>query len=128
MFGKETKKRIADLETFEKGVCKIIDGYFKTNEQAEVCYSMDNAVDKFWHFVKSVDERISVFEKAIADGDLVSKEWHDEQVGHLENENKNLKIELAKECEEQQSIINAQEKEIEQLRKTKTATAKGGEK
>ncbi len=133
MFGKETKKRIADLEAFEKGVCKIIDGYFKTNVQAEVRYSMDNAVDKFWHFVKSVDERLGKFEKALADGELVSKEWHDEQVLHLQEENETLKAEIAKECEEhkqfcetakkkvdeQQAIIDKQAKEIETLAKAK---------
>lgn len=136
------EKRLANFETFENGVCKVIDGYFKTNKQEEVRYSMDNAVDKFWHFIKSVDERISVFEKAIADGELVSKEWNDEQVLHLQEENENLKAEIAKECEEhqqfcetakkkvdeQQAIITAQEKEIKELRKTKTNTSKGGKK
>ena len=106
-WNKKMKAEIADLQAFEKGVCKIIDGYFKTNEQAEVRYSMDNAVDKFWHFVKSVDDRISKFEKALADGELVSKEWHDEQVLHLQEENEELKAELAKE---------------------KTETSKGGKK
>ena len=141
-WNKKMKAEIADLQAFEKGVCKIIDGYFKTNAQTEVRYSMDNGVDKFWHFVKSVDDRISKFEKALADGELVSKEWHDEQVGHLQEENEVLKAELAKECEEhqqfcetakkkvdeQQAIINAQEKEINELRKAKTETAKGGKK
>lgn len=141
-WNKKMKAEIADLQAFEKGVCKIIDGYFKTNAQAEVRYSMDNGVDKFWHFVKSVDDRISKFEKALADGELVSKEWHDEQVLHLQEENETLKAELVKECEEhqqfcetakkkvdeQQAIINAQEKEINELRKAKTETAKGGKK
>ena len=141
-WNKKMKAEIADLQAFEKGVCKIIDGYFKTNEKAEVRYSMDNAVDKFWHFVKSVDDRISKFEKALADGELVSKEWHDEQVLHLQEENETLKAELVKECEEhqqfcetakkkvdeQQAVINAQEKEIKELRKPKTETAKGGKK
>lgn len=141
-WNKKMKAEIADLQAFEKGVCKIIDGYFKTNAQAEVRYSMDNGVDKFWHFVKSVDDRISKFEKALADGELVSKEWHDEQVLHLQEENETLKAELVKECEEhqqfcetakkkvdeQQAVINAQEKEINELRKPKTATAKGGKK
>lgn len=141
-WNKKIRAEIADLQVFEKGVCKIIDRYFKTNEQAEVRYSMDNGVDKFWHFVKSVDDRISKFEKVLADGELVSKEWHDEQVAHLQEENEELKAELVKEREEykqfyetakkkayeQQAIINAQEKEIKELRKPKTATAKGGKK
>lgn len=134
MFGKETKKRIADLEAFEKGVCKIIDGYFATNEQAEVRYSMDNAVDKFWHFVKSVDDRLKSQGQAIS-GLL-------EELVKTMEENETLKAEIAKECEEhkqfcetakkkvdeQQAIINAQAKEIETLAKAKTATAKGGKK
>lgn len=143
MFGiRKRKAEIAESQAFEKGVCKIIDGYFKTNNEAEVRYSMDNAVDKFWHFVKSVDDRIGKFEKALADGELVSKDWHDEQVLHLQEENETLKAEISKECEEhqrfceiakkkveeQQAIINAQEKEIKTLAKAKTATAKGGKK
>ena len=141
-WNKKMKAEIADLQAFEKGVCKIIDGYFKTNEQAEVRYSMDKAVDKFWHFVKSVDDRISKFEKALADGELVSKEWHDEQLGHLQEENERLKTlcaEYGTRCEEiynkgisavkeRQEVINAQEKEIKDLRKAKTETAKGGKK
>ncbi len=134
MFGKETKKRIADLEAFEKGVCKIIDGYFATNEQAEVRYSMDNAVDKFWHFVKSVDDRLKSQGQAISG--LI------EEIVNMTEENEVLKTELAKECEEhkqfcetvkkkvdeQQAIIDKQAKEIETLAKAKTATAKGGKK
>ena len=144
-WNKKMKAEIADLQAFEKGVCKIIDGYFKTNEQAEVRYSMDNGVDKFWHFVKSVDDRISKFEKALADGELVSKEWHDEQVGHLQAEIERLTEEngyldgCAKQfladyqkeqvrVDEQQAVINAQEKEIQELRKPKAETAKGGKK
>lgn len=137
-WNKKMKAEIADLQAFEKGVCKIIDGYFKTNEQAEVRYSMDNAVDKFWHFVKSVDDRISKFEKALADGELVSKEWHDEQVLHLQEENEYLKgcadqfladyNNAFKQIEVQQAVIKEMEKEINELRKPKTATAKGGKK
>ena len=133
-WNKKMKAEIADLQAFEKGVCKIIDGYFKTNEQAEVRYSMDNAVDKFWHFVKSVDERLKSQGKAIS-GLL-------EELVKTTEENEALKEEIAKECEEhqqfcetakkkvdeQQAVINAQEKEINELRKPKTATAKGGKK
>ena len=126
------KAEIAELQAFEKGVCKIIDGYFKTNEQAEVRYSMYNGVDKFWHFVKSVDDRLKSQVQAIS-GLL-------ETLVKTTEENETLKAELVKECEEhqqfcetakkkvdeQQAIINAQEKEINELRKPKTATAKGG--
>ena len=133
-WNKKMKAEIADLQAFEKGVCKIIDGYFKTNEQAEVRYSMDNAVDKFWHFVKSVDDRLKSQGQAIS-GLL-------ETLVKTTEENEVLKAELAKECEEhkqfcetakkkvdeQQAVINAQEKEIKELRKPKTETAKGGKK
>ena len=133
-WNKKMKAEIADLQAFEKGVCKIIDGYFKTNEKAEVRYSMDNGVDKFWHFVKSVDDRLKSQGQAIS-GLL-------ETLVKTTEENEVLKAELAKECEEhqqfcetakkkvdeQQAVINAQEKEINELRKTKTATAKGGKK
>ena len=133
-WNKKMKAEIADLQAFEKGVCKIIDGYFKTNEQAEVRYSMDNGVDKFWHFVKSVDDRLKSQGQAIS-GLL-------ETLVKTTEENEVLKAELAKECEEhqqfcetakkkvdeQQAIINAQEKEINELRKPKTETAKGGKK
>lgn len=133
-WNKKMKAEIADLQAFEKGVCKIIDGYFKTNEKAEVRYSMDNAVDKFWHFVKSVDDRLKSQGQAIS-GLL-------ETLVKTTEENEVLKAELTKECEEhqqfcetakkkvdeQQAIINAQEKEIKDLCKAKTATAKGGKK
>ena len=131
-WNKKMKAEIADLQAFEKGVCKIIDGYFATNEKAEVRYSMDNGVDKFWHFVKSVDDRLKSQGQAIS-GLL-------ETLVKTTEENEVLKAELAKECEEhqqfcetakkkvdeQQAVINAQEKEIQELRKPKTATAKGG--
>ena len=55
---KKLKKRIADLETFERGVCKVIEGYFTLYKQDNAKYSMDNAVDKFWHFVKHIDTRL----------------------------------------------------------------------
>lgn len=133
MFGiKKMKEEIAELEAFEKGVCKIIDGYFATNEQAEVRYSMNNAVDKFWHFAKSLDERLKELER-----ELIEKSC---ELELKRQENETLKSELIKECEEhkqfcetaknkvqeQQAIIHAQEKEIKELCKSKTETAKKG--
>ena len=83
MFGiKKLENRIADLETFERGICKIIDGYFKTNEQVETRYSMDNAVDKFWHFVNSVDDRlkmVSELETKIKEKDEIIKDLRQEK-------------------------------------------------
>lgn len=98
-WNKKMKAEIAELQAFEKGVCKIIDGYFKTNEQADVRYSMDNGVDKFWHFVKSVDDRLKSQGQAIS--------------GLLET--------LVKTTEENE-VLKAE------LTKAKTETEKGGKK
>ena len=118
MFGKKTKKRIADLEAFEKGVCKVIDGYFKTNTQAELRYSMDNAVDKFWHFVKSVDDRLKDLSKEIA-----KKQSEIDEKDEFLGKRNDCIDKLQKTVAEQHAVINAQEKETETL-----AKAKGGKK
>lgn len=118
---KAIEERLANLEQFEKSVSTICDNYFATNEKHDLSFSTGCSADKFYHFVKSVDEKLK-------------------RLGKIEEENEVLKAELAKECEEhqqfcetakkkvdeQQAIINAQEKEINELRKPKTATAKGG--
>lgn len=144
-YGKRIKaleEKVARFEQFEKSVCTIIDNYFATNEKHDLSFSTGDTADKFYHFVKSTDDRINKFENALADGELVSKEWHDEQVLHLQEKNeelKNLCAEYAKRCEElyniginavkeRQSIIFEQSKEIETLAKAKTATAKGDKK
>ena len=120
---KAIEERLANLEQFEKSVSTICDNYFATNEKHDLSFSTGCSADKFYHFVKSVDEKLK-------------------RIGKIEEENEVLKAELAKECEEhqqfcetakkkvdeQQAIINAQEKEINELRKPKTATAKGGKK
>lgn len=144
-YGKKIKaieKRLAKAEQFEKGVCTVIDNYFATNEKKDLNFSTDCVCDKFYHFVMSVGDRINKFENALADGELVSKEWHDEQVLHLQEENEELKKlceEYVTRCEEiyniginavkeRQEIINEQAKEIETLAKAKKSTAKGGKK
>lgn len=118
---KAIEERLANLEQFEKSVSTICDNYFATNEKHDLSFSTGCSADKFYHFVKSVDEKLK-------------------RLGKIEEENEVLKAELAKECEEhqqfcetakkkvdeQQAVINAQEKEINELRKPKTATAKGG--
>lgn len=118
---KAIEERLAKLEQFEKSVSTICDNYFATNEKHDLSFSTGCSADKFYHFVKSVDEKLK-------------------RLGKIEEENQVLKAELAKECEEhqqfcetakkkvdeQQAVINAQEKEINELRKPKTATAKGG--
>ena len=120
---KAIEERLAKLEQFEKSVSTICDNYFATNEKHDLSFSTGCSADKFYHFVKSVDEKLK-------------------RLGKIEEENEVLKAELAKECEEhqqfcetakkkvdeQQAVINAQEKEINELRKPKTATAKGGKK
>ena len=120
---KAIEERLANLEQFEKSVSTICDNYFATNEKHDLSFSTGCSADKFYHFVKSVDEKLK-------------------RLGKIEEENQVLKAELAKECEEhqqfcetakkkvdeQQAVINAQEKEINELSKPKTATAKGGKK
>ena len=120
---KAIEERLAKLEQFEKSVSIICDNYFATNEKHDLSFSTGCSADKFYHFVKSVDEKLK-------------------RLGKIEEENEVLKAELAKECEEhqqfcetakkkvdeQQAVINAQEKEINELSKPKTATAKGGKK
>ena len=120
---KAIEERLANLEQFEKSVSTICDNYFATNEKHDLSFSTGCSADKFYHFVKSVDEKLK-------------------RLGKIEEENEVLKAELAKECEEhqqfcetakkkvdeQQAVINAQEKEINELRKPKTETAKGGKK
>ena len=120
---KAIEERLANLEQFEKSVSTICDNYFATNEKHDLSFSTGCSADKFYHFVKSVDEKLK-------------------RLGKIEEENEVLKAELAKECEEhqqfcetakkkvdeQQAVINAQEKEIKDLCKAKTATAKGGKK
>ena len=120
---KAIEERLANLEQFEKSVSTICDNYFATNEKHDLSFSTGCSADKFYHFVKSVDEKLK-------------------RLGKIEEENEVLKAELVKECEEhqqfcetakkkvdeQQAIINAQEKEIKELCKPKTATAKGGKK
>lgn len=142
MFGnkrfKAIEERLANLEQFEKSVSTICENYFATNEKGELSFSTGCTADKFYQFVKSVNDRVSKFERAIADGELVSKEWHDEQVAHLQDENEKLKDEIASDndeiaCKDDQidklnAVIKTQEKEIKELSKTKTATAKGGKK
>lgn len=120
---KAIEERLANLEQFEKSVSTICDNYFATNEKHDLSFSTGCSADKFYHFVKSVDEKLK-------------------RLGKIEEENQVLKAELAKECEEhqqfcetakkkvdeQQAVINAQEKEIQELRKPKAETAKGGKK
>ena len=120
---KAIEERLANLEQFEKSVSTICENYFATNEKHDLSFSTGCSADKFYHFVKSVDEKLK-------------------RLGKIEEENEVLKAELAKECEEhqkfcetakkkvdeQQAVINAQEKEINELRKPKTAAAKGGKK
>lgn len=112
------EERLANLEQFEKSVSTICDNYFAKNEKKDLSFSTGCTADKFYHFVMSVDEKLK-------------------RLGKIEEENKTLKAEVfAKTNEnealkfylEDKNIINSQAKDIEQLRKTKTATAKGGNK
>ena len=62
---KKLEKRVEQLESFEKAVCKIVDGYFRRNEKHNSKYYMDNAIDRFLCFVESVDKRLVLQEKQI---------------------------------------------------------------
>jgi hypothetical protein len=59
----KTKRRIEKLEQFEKSICTIIDNYFETNEKHDLDFSTDCSSDKFYHFVKSVDEKFKKLSK-----------------------------------------------------------------
>ena len=85
---KAIEERLVKLEQFEKSVSTICDNYFATNEKHDLSFSTGCSADKFYHFVKSVDEKLK-------------------RLGKIEEENEELKAELAK---------------------AKTATAKGGKK
>lgn len=65
MVEEKLSKRIDELESFEKAVCQIVDGYFHRNEQHDGKYYMDNAIDRFLRFVESVDKRLTANEKEI---------------------------------------------------------------
>ena len=121
------EKKIADFETFEKGVCTIIDGYFKTNEQDKVHYSMDNAVDKFWHFAKSVDNRLNGLELELV-GKACDLELERMEVGKLKEEIK-IKSEELVQKDEKIATLNAIIKEQEaQIAKLKNKAEKGSKK
>ena len=127
MFGiKKMRNQIKELEQFEKSVCKIADDYFEKNAKAELNFSTDGAVDKFYHFVTSVDDKLKHLAKL------------EEENAELRKENEYLNAHVTKFYEdykkaeeiiaENNAIINAQAKEIETLAKSKKATAKGGKK
>ena len=121
------EKKIADFETFEKGVCTIIDGYFKTNEQDKVHYSMDNAVDKFWHFAKSVDNRLNKLERELLEKscDLELEKIKAEKL----KEEVQTKIEELVVKDDNIATLNAIIKEQEaQIAKLKKKTEKGSKK
>ena len=121
---KALEEKVVRFEKFEKSVCTIIDNYFATNEKHDLSFSTGDTADKFYHFVKSVDEKFK-------------------RLGKIEEKNAGLKAQIAKEreehkafCEmakkkvdEQDAIINAQTKEIKELfAKTQKATEKRGQK
>ena len=74
---KAIEERLANLEQFEKSVSTICDNYFATNEKHDLSFSTGCSADKFYHFVKSVDEKLK-------------------RLGKIEKENEELKAELMK--------------------------------
>ena len=128
MFGRKKIKyleeKVEELTNFEKSVGKIVDNYFEKNKEAQVKFSTEYTVDKFYIFVQSVNEKLKTLTK-------------------LEEENAVLKDQIAKECaehqafceiakkkvDEQEAVINAQSKEIKELiAKAKKSNEKGGKK
>lgn len=63
---------------------------FKTECDAKIAY-IDGAASKIIRvsqvldFIKGLQSKLSEYERKLEDGELVSKEWHDEQVLHAES-------------------------------------------
>lgn len=125
MFGvKKLRAEVEKLQNREKNICKIIDGYFKTNEKADKQYSIDGIEDRFYQFVMSVNSRINFlsksheeYKKTITEKDSLIAE-KDKEIEKLKEEINADNDELAakdEKIETQQAIILAQEKEIKKL-------------
>lgn len=67
--------------------------------------------------IQNLHMTIAEFEQKLEDGELVSKDWHDEQVLHLQDENETLKAELKKELVEHEEFTKKAKTEIETQRK-----------
>lgn len=116
---KSLEEKVEELTDFEKSVGKIVDNYFAKNKETQVKFSTDYTVDKFYIFVESVNEKLK-------------------HLDEVEEENKLLKEQLAKECEEHEEFTKQAKEEIERLKskaksvkevaKEKKSTAKGGKK
>ena len=122
MFGfkkiKETMQAVKEMKAIEKSCNKIIDDYFKTNKNIETNYGTNDIAGRFYEFVKSVNERISSFERALENGELVSKEWHDEQVLNANQEIEDLKSKnyaLQEEINADNDELAAKDEKIETL-------------
>ena len=59
-------------------------------------------LSKILDIIHRLQDKIAEYERKLADGELVSKEWHDEQVLHDKEEIERLKTELS----ESRSVIN----------------------
>ena len=71
--------------------------------QVKPLYLRKRIVIEIFDIIHQLQDENAEFEQKIADGELVSKDWHDEQVLHLQDENERLKkdyIELGLECRE----------------------------
>ena len=47
-------------------------------------------IEEAFNLAKSLQKKINSYEQKLEDGELVSKEWHDEQVLHLQESNEQL--------------------------------------
>lgn len=127
---KKLEGKVAKAEQFEKSVSKIIENYFLTNEKTKKQYSIDGAIDKFYQFVMSVDERIKSVEAKnneyvakIAEQEKIIAEKND-TIEKMQDEINADNDELANKDEviaTQNAIIDKQKKDIKELSETKSA-------
>ena len=103
---------------------------FKAECDAKIAY-IDGAASKIIRvsqvldFIKGLQSKLSEYERKLEDGELVSKEWHDEQVGHAELVIEEQKAEIERLTEENEAykevkhidIINELSKENAELQK-----------
>ena len=113
---KAIEERLANLEQFEKSVSTICDNYFATNEKHDLSFSTGCSADKFYHFVKSVDEKLKrlgkIEEESKAKDEIITA--REQEIKELAEERSALQIQLVAKNRESESAKNA--------------TAKGGKK
>ena len=84
----------------------------------------EKLVKSAYDLIKRLQSKVAEYEQKLDDGELLSKDYHDEQVFHyvdevadLLKENKKLKTELQKECQEHLAFAELAKKADEQQKK-----------